>query len=134
MAEQQKGRKKKTIDTNRVGIQITQVNEVRLALWGRSRGTTKTDMAGRIIADRVNAVENWDEVIRNLRVEAAMAKMPLQDYVVSILKEDFPDLDVEAIDWTPLLETSPKAALQEALRLLRGGDVDGAINAIERSL
>ena len=133
MAEQ-KGRKKKTIDTNRVGIQITQVNEVRLALWGRSRGTTKTDMGGRIIADRVNAVENWDEVIRNLRIEAAIAQMSLQDYVAAVLREEFPDLDVDAIDWTPLLEASPKAALQEALRLLRGGDVDGAINAIERSL
>lgn len=92
-------------ERKRIAIDIPLVKQIRLYLWAASRGTTKTDMAGRIVIDRVSNVDNWNEVIRDLRQEAAIAQMPITEYVASLLRGEFKDLDVDNIDWTPLLES-----------------------------
>lgn len=92
-------------DRKRIAIDIPLVKQIRLFLWAASRGTSKTDMAGRIVIDRVSNADNWNEVIRDLRQEAAIAQMPMTSYIANLLRGEFKELDVDNIDWSPLIES-----------------------------
>ncbi|WNZ22728.1 hypothetical protein HJG54_07565 [Leptolyngbya sp. NK1-12] len=87
-----------------VGLPI--VKEVRLSLWAHTRGKSKTRMAEDILIDRVSKSDNWDEVCRDLRVEAAIRKISVEDLIKEVLRADGfdGDVDVDDVDWACLLD------------------------------
>lgn len=82
------------------------MKEVRLSLWAHTRGKSKTRMAEDILIDRVSKSENWDEVCRDLRVEAAIRKIPVEELIKEVLRGDGFEGDVELddVDWNCLLD------------------------------
>lgn len=101
----------------RISIEIPLVKEIRLFLWAQARGLTKTEMAERIVIDRVSNPDNWDEAVKDLKQEAAIAQMPLSQYVATLLKSEF-ELPTEDIDWTPLLQSSEQTLIDEIIAAL----------------
>ena len=87
-----------------VGLPI--VKEVRLSLWAYTRGKSKTRMAEDVLIDRVSKADNWDEVCRDLRVEAAIRKIPVENLIKEVLQSDGfdGDIDLEQGNWNCLLE------------------------------
>lgn len=114
----------------RISIEIPLVKEIRLFLWGKARGLTKTEMAERIVIDRVSVSDNWDEAIKDLRQEAAIAEMTLSAYVVELLKEEF-DLPVDRIDWSPIIEGSHQSIVNEVIELFEAGNQDEALSLLK---
>ena len=112
----------------RIQADIPMVKKIRLYLWGAARGLTKTEMAERILIDRVSNVDNWQEVVRDLKIEAAIARMPLQEFVCQLLSKDneFSALPLQDIDWLPLLQ-SEEPSTDALLKLLEEGNIEGAI-------
>lgn len=112
----------------RIQADIPMVKKIRLYLWGVARGLTKTEMAERILIDRVSNVDNWQEVVRDLKIEAAIAQIPLQEYVCQLLSKDneFSTLPLEDIDWLPLLQ-SGEPSPDRLIQLLEQGNIDEAI-------
>ena len=112
----------------RIQADIPMVKKIRLYLWGVARGLTKTEMAERILIDRVSNVDNWQEVIKDLKIEAAIAQMPLQEFVCQLLSKDneFSTLPLQDIDWLPLLQ-SEEPSTDNLLKLLEEGNIKDAI-------
>jgi len=90
----------------RFPISLPIIKEIRLSLWAWTRGVTKTRMAEAILIDRVSAPCNWDEVCKDLRQEAAIRKIPVDELVQEILVGDKYDdlIELEGVDWTCLLD------------------------------
>lgn len=90
----------------RFPINLPIVKEIRLLLWGYTRGVSKTRMAEAILIDRVSNTDNWDEVCKDLRQEAAILKIPVEELIKQVLKADKYEelIDVDEIDWSGLLE------------------------------
>ena len=88
----------------RIAIELPLVKEIRLYLWAKARGLSKTEMVERIVIDRVSNADNWAEVIRDLRQDAAIQRKDLKEYVADLLRDEFDFLAVDEIDWSPLLE------------------------------
>lgn len=65
-------------------------------------------MAEAILIDRVSNSANWDEVCKDLRQEAAIRKISVEELIKEILKADgYQDsIDVDDIDWSCLLENT----------------------------
>lgn len=62
-------------------------------------------MAEAIIIDRVSNSDNWDEVCRDLRQEAAIKNVPPDQLIREILKDDYGDVfDMDEVDWGCLLD------------------------------
>lgn len=51
----------------RFPVNLPIVKEIRLSLWGHTRGVSKTRMAEAILIDKVSNADNWNEVCRDLR-------------------------------------------------------------------
>lgn len=90
----------------RFPINLPIVKEIRLSLWGYTRGVSKTRMAEAILIDRVSNSDNWNEVCKDLRQEAAILKIPVEELIKQILKADKYDesIDVDDIDWTYMID------------------------------
>ncbi|WP_237996541.1 hypothetical protein [Nostoc sp. UHCC 0870] len=90
----------------RFPVNLPIVKEIRLSLWGHTRGVSKTRMAEAILIDRVSNADNFSEVCRDLRQEAAILKIPVEELIKQILKADGYDesIDVDGIDWSCLME------------------------------
>lgn len=90
----------------RFPINLPIIKEIRLSLWGYTRGVSKTRMAEAILIDRVSNSDNWNEVCKDLRQEAAILKIPVEELIKQILKADKYDesIDVDDIDWTYMIE------------------------------
>jgi hypothetical protein len=63
-------------------------------------------MAEAILIDRVSDADNWDEVCKDLRQEAAILKIPVEELIQQILKADGYDesIDVDGVDWSCLMD------------------------------
>lgn len=90
----------------RFPVNLPIVKEIRLSLWGHTRGVSKTRMAEAILIDRVSSADNWNEVCKDLRQEAAILKIPVEELVKQVLKADGYDesIDVEGVDWSCLMD------------------------------
>lgn len=99
----------------RFPINLPIVKEIRLSLWGHTRGVSKTRMAEAILIDRVSNADNWSEVCKDLRQEAAIRKIPVEELIKEILKSDgYEDaIDVDDIDWSCLMEGDEPAIVTE---------------------
>jgi len=62
-------------------------------------------MAEAILIDRVSNADNWNEVCKDLRQEAAIRKIPIEELIKEILTTDGYEesIDVGGIDWTCLM-------------------------------
>lgn len=89
----------------RFSLNIPLVKEIRLILWGHTRGVSKTRMAEAIIIDRVSSDGNWREVCQDLRQEADINHIPVTQLIADILKDNgLKDVfDVENVDWEKFL-------------------------------
>ncbi len=65
-------------------------------------------MAEAILIDRVSNADNWDEVCKDLRQEAAIRKIPVEELIKEILKADGyqESVDVDNVDWSCLVENT----------------------------
>ncbi|RCJ38688.1 hypothetical protein A6770_39485 [Nostoc minutum NIES-26] len=90
----------------RFPVNLPIVKEIRLSLWGYTRGVSKTRMAEAILIDRVSSADNWNEVKKDLQQEAAILKIPVEELVKQVLKADGYDesIDVEGVDWSCLMD------------------------------
>lgn len=90
----------------RFPVNLPIVKEIRLSLWGHTRGVSKTRMAEAILIDRVSSADNWNEVCKDLRQEAAILKIPVEELVKQVLKADGYDesIDVDGVDWSCLMD------------------------------
>lgn len=90
----------------RFPISLPLVKEIRLSLWAHTRGVSKTRMAEAILIDRVSAGCNWDEVCRDLKQEAAIRQLPVDNLIKEILMGDKFDeyVEMEGVDWGCLLD------------------------------
>lgn len=90
----------------RFPVNLPIVKEIRLSLWGHTRGVSKTRMAEAILIDRVSSADNWDEVCKDLWQEAAILKIPVEELIKQILKADKYDesIDVDDVNWSCLIE------------------------------
>lgn len=89
----------------RFPVNLPIVKEIRLSLWGHTRGVSKTRMAEAILIDRVSNADNWKEVCKDLRQEASILKIPVEELIQQILKADGYDesIDVDGVDWSCLM-------------------------------
>jgi hypothetical protein len=90
----------------RFPINLPIVKEIRLSLWAYTRGVSKTRMAEAIVIDRVSNANNWDEVCRDLRQEAAIRQVPVEELVKEILRADGYEeaIDIEGVNWGCLVD------------------------------
>ena len=116
----------------RLTISIPLVKKIRLFLWGKMRDLTTTEMAERILIDRVSNPDNWDEAVKDMQQEAAIAQKPLHDYVKDLLREEFKDLPVDSIDWAPLIGSSKNTAAEQLLSMLEANQIPEAIELLKR--
>ncbi|MEC4815706.1 MAG: hypothetical protein SAK29_20885 [Scytonema sp. PMC 1069.18] len=89
----------------RFPVNLPIVKEIRLSLWGHTRGVSKTRMAEAILIDRVSNADNWNEVCKDLRQEAAIRQITVEELIKEILKADgYEDsIDIDNVDWSCLL-------------------------------
>jgi hypothetical protein len=61
-------------------------------------------MAEAILIDSVSNADNWNEVCKDLRQEAAIRKISIEELIKEILTTDGYEesIDVDGIDWTCL--------------------------------
>lgn len=99
----------------RFPVNLPIVKEIRLSLWGHTRGVSKTRMAEAILIDRVSNADNWSEVCKDLQQEAAIRKVPVEELIKEILKADGYEesIDVEGVDWLCLLDNKEPEIEQE---------------------
>lgn len=97
----------------RFSVSMPLIKEIRLALWAHTRGVSKTRMAEAILVDRVSSEGNWNEVCQDLRQEAAINQLELNDLIKEILKSNgYGDVvELDNINWTEFL-SNEKAAEQ----------------------
>lgn len=102
----------------RFPVNLPIIKEIRLSLWGHTRGVSKTRMAEAILIDRVSNADNWDEVCKDLKQEAAIRKMTPEELIKEILKADGYEesIDVDRIHWTSLLNNEePLEVVEEVV-------------------
>ncbi|MCC5633805.1 hypothetical protein LC613_41030 [Nostoc sphaeroides CHAB 2801] len=89
----------------RFSVNLPLVKEIRLILWGHTRGVSKTRMAEAILIDRVSSDGNWREVCQDLKQEAAINNSTVSELVADILKNNgLKDVfDIETVDWETFL-------------------------------
>ena len=89
----------------RFSVNLPLVKEIRLILWGHTRGVSKTRMAEAILIDRVSSDGNWREVCQDLKQEAAINHSTVSELVADILKNNgLKDVfDIETVDWETFL-------------------------------
>ncbi|MEH2151711.1 hypothetical protein [Nostoc sp.] len=89
----------------RFSVNLPLVKEIRLILWGHTRGVSKTRMAEAILIDRVSSDGNWREVCQDLKQEAAINHSTVSELIADILKNNgLKDvLDIETVDWETFL-------------------------------
>ena len=93
----------------RFSVNLPLAKEIRLILWGHTRGVSKTRMAEAILIDRVSSDGNWREVCQDLKQEAAINHSTVSELVADILKNNgLKDVfDIETVDWeTSLVDES----------------------------
>jgi len=115
----------------RITLSIPLAKRIRLFLLGRTIDLTTTEMAERILIDAVSNPDNWDEALKDMQQEAAIAQKPLQDYVKDLLREEFKDLPVDSIDWAPILDNSADTFVKQIIDLLEGNQIAEAINLLK---
>ncbi|WGV29205.1 hypothetical protein [Halotia branconii] len=89
----------------RFSVNLPLVKEIRLILWGHTRGVSKTRMAEAILIDRVSNDGNWEEVCQDLRQEAAINQRTVKELITDILTNNGLDdvFEVDAVDWDNFL-------------------------------
>ena len=89
----------------RFSVNLPLVKEIRLILWGHTRGVSKTRMAEAILIDRVSSEGNWREVCQDLKQEAAINHSTVSELIADILKNNgLKDVfDIETVDWETFL-------------------------------
>ncbi|BAZ16050.1 hypothetical protein NIES4071_79250 [Calothrix sp. NIES-4071] len=102
----------------RFPINLPIVKEIRLSLWGHTKGVSKTRMAEAILIEKVSSEDNWNEVCRDLRQEAAVRKIPVEELIKEVLQSDGYEesIELDGVDWTcllnnedPLIPESPES-------------------------
>lgn len=90
----------------RFPVSLPIAKEIRLSLWGHTRGVSKTRMAEAILIDKVSNADNWDEVCRDLQQEATIRKISVEELIKEVLKADGYDesIDLEGVNWSCLLD------------------------------
>lgn len=72
----------------RFSVGLTLVKEIRLTLFGLAHGTSKTGVAEQILDRAMSNNFDWKEVQRELKQEAALRGISLEELVKQRLKED----------------------------------------------
>lgn len=100
----------------RFPVNLPIVKEIRLSLWGHTRGVSKTRMAEAILIDRVSNADNWIEVCRDLRTEAAIRKIPVEELIQEILQSDGYEesIELDGVDWSCLLDDEEPLIVEES--------------------
>lgn len=100
----------------RFSIGLPIVAEIRLSLWAHTRSVSKTRMAEAILVDRVSNTGNWSEVCKDLRQEAAIHKLEVEELIKDILKSDGYSevIDVDGIDWRSLVNKEESRSVEES--------------------
>jgi hypothetical protein len=90
----------------RFPVNLPIVKEIRLSLWGHTRGVSKTRMAEAILIEKVSNADNWNEVCRDLRQEAAVRKISVEELIKEVLQSDGYEesIELDGVDWTCLLD------------------------------
>lgn len=90
----------------RFPVNLPIVKEIRLSLWGHTRGVSKTRMAEAILIEKVSSSDNWNEVCRDLRQEAAVRKISVDELIKEVLQSDGYEesIELDGVDWTCLLD------------------------------
>jgi hypothetical protein len=94
----------------RFSMSVPLLPEVRLALFGLARGQSKTGMAEQIVIEKVMGALNWQTILGELRQEAALRRVSVEDLVKERLRQDGFDsvLDLDEIDWSEILDDELK--------------------------
>ncbi len=89
----------------RFSVNLPLVKEIRLILWGHTRGVSKTRMAEAILIDRVSNDGNWEEVCQDLRQEAAINQRTVKELITDILTNNGLNdvFEVDGVDWDNFL-------------------------------
>lgn len=90
----------------RFPVNLPIIKEMRLSLWGHTRGVSKTRMAEAILIERLSDGDSWNDVCQDLRTEAAIRNVPVEELIKEILASDGYDesIDMEEVDWSCLLD------------------------------
>lgn len=89
----------------RFSVSVPLLPEVRLALFALARGQSKTRMAEQIVIEKVMGSLNWQTIQKELRQEAALRRITVEELVKERLKQDGFDqiLELDEIDWGEIL-------------------------------
>lgn len=99
----------------RFPINLPIVKEIRLSLWGHTRGVSKTRMAEAILIEKVSNADNWNEVCRDLRQEAAVRKISVEELIKEVLQSDGYEesIELDGVDWNCLLDDQEPLIVEE---------------------
>lgn len=100
----------------RFPVNLPIVKEIRLSLWGHTRGVSKTRMAEAILIEKVSNADNWNEVCRDLRTEAAIRKISVEELIKEVLQSDGYEesIELDGVDWNCLLDSEEVLIASEA--------------------
>ena len=90
----------------RFPVALPIAKEIRLSLWAFTRGVSKTRMAEAILIDRVSNAANWSEVCKDLKIEAEVRQIPVEDLIKEVLRGDGfeGDVSIDKVNWGVLLD------------------------------
>ena len=90
----------------RYQVVLPLIKDIRLTLWGHTRGVSKTRMSEAILIDRVSNKDNWNEVCKDLQQEAALNNTTVPELIKSILKSgNYEGVDIDNVDWSFLVDS-----------------------------
>lgn len=84
-------------------------------MWGHTRGVSKTRMAEAILIEKVSNADNWNEVCRDLRQEAAVRKISVEELIKEVLQSDGYEesIELDSVDWSCLLDDQEALIVDE---------------------
>lgn len=90
----------------RFSVNLPLLKEVRLSLFGHAYNESKTGMAERIIIEKVSGTCDWGEIQKELRQEAALLGIPVEQLIREVLEADGYGtiIDLDGVDLTVLLD------------------------------
>lgn len=99
----------------RFPVNLPIIKEIRLSLWGHTRGVSKTRMAESILIDFISNADNWNEVTKDLLTEATIRKIPVEELIKEILQSDGYEesIELDGVNWSCLLDNSKLLIMDE---------------------
>lgn len=97
---------KRRSSNRRYPIGLPLVLDVRLSLFSKALGRTRTNLSEEFVADRLTGNNDWKEIQKILRQEAELRGMDINELLRETLEEDGfgEQIDLENIDLSILLD------------------------------